>query len=470
MLYNLCSIQAVDAFAWRPQMQTPDIEQERSQPRIFYGWWIVAVGTVMRTVFATFSYYGFSAFFNPLVEQFGWSRAALAGVLSLSRLEGGFMALPAGYLFDRIGPRKMMFIGITLTGVGYILLSRTTSLVYFYMIMILMVQLGASFGMGGGAVDVAIANWFRRKRSRAMGIGTLGLSFGGIMVIPLTLLISQYGWRSGILVAGLATLCLGYPLASIVRHRPEPYGYLPDGDPPRRRASVQDTGPPENATAPEPPASAAQAPAAQPAGQAAQDDDDEETNFSPLQALKVRAFYAVAFTFAARQLVSGTIAVFLIPFLQERGMSLTQAGMVLGVMALIGAPGRVIFAWLGDIFPKRFVMAGCFSIQSVGLILFAYVDGMTGIIFFLTLYAPTYAGVLPLIPAIQAEYFGRKWFGTIRGMMTPITLISGVIGPIFAGTVRDVTGSYRLAFTVLAFSILLALALILSARPPKAPE
>ena len=88
-------------------------------------------------------------------------------------------------------------------------------------------------------------------------------------------------------------------------------------------------------------------------------------------------------------------------------------------MALIGAPGRVIFAWLGDIFPKRYVMASCFSIQSVGLILFAYVDGTPGIIFFLVLYAPTYAGVLPLIPAIQAEYFGRKWFGTIRGMMTP---------------------------------------------------
>ena len=159
-------------------MQLPETEQERSQPRIFYGWWIVLVGIILRTVFATFSYYGFSAFFNALVMHFGWSRAAVAGVLSLARLEGGFLALPAGYLFDRIGPRKMMFVGITLTGVGYILLSRTTSLLYFYLVMILLVQLGGSFGMGGGAVDVSIANWFRRKRSRAMGFATLGLSFG----------------------------------------------------------------------------------------------------------------------------------------------------------------------------------------------------------------------------------------------------------------------------------------------------
>ena len=445
-------------------MQLSDTEQERSQPRIFYGWWIVLVGIIMRTVFATFSYYGFSAFFNALVLHFGWSRAAVAGVLSLSRLEGGFLALPAGYLFDRIGPRKMMFVGITLTGSGYILLSRTDSLLYFYLVMILMVQLGSSFGMGGGAVDVSIANWFRRKRGRAMGLATLGLSFGGIMVAPLALFITEFGWRSGLLVAGLLTMCLGYPLATIVRHRPEPYGYRPDGDPPVKRAAAPEATP----AGAEQPAATSQSPAAAQASQPAE--EDEETNFSPLQALKVRAFYAVAFTFAARQLVSGTIAVFLIPFLQERGMSLTQAAAILSVMALIGAPGRVIFGWLGDIFPKRFVMAACFSIQSVGLLLFAYVDGTPGILFFLLLYAPTYAGVLPLIPAIQAEYFGRKWFGTIRGMMTPITLISGVIGPVFAGTVRDVTGSYQLAFTVLAFSILLALMLILTARPPQTPE
>ena len=166
-------------------MQAQPTESERTQPRIFYGWWIVVVGSVMRTVFGAFSYYGFSAFFNPLVEQFGWSRTALAGVLSLARLEGGIMALPAGYLFDRIGPRRMMFVGVLLTGSGYMLLSRTTSLLYFYVVFILMIQVGAGFGMGGVAVDVAIANWFRRKRGRAMGFATMGLSFGGILVTPL---------------------------------------------------------------------------------------------------------------------------------------------------------------------------------------------------------------------------------------------------------------------------------------------
>ena len=421
------------------------IPENKVGGKIFYGWWIVVVGNVMRTVFATFNYYGFSAFFNPLVEQFGWSRAALAGVLSLSRLEGGLMALPAGILFDKIGPRKMMYIGITLTGTGFILLSRTNSLVYFYAIFILFIQVGASFGMGGVAVDVAIANWFRKKRGRAMGFATMGLSFGGVLVTPLALFITQYGWRSALIVAGIITFFLGYPLAALVRHRPEPYGYLPDGDIPEEKLDNADKSGNGNSA------------------------QDEEVNFSPWQVLKVRAFYAIAFTFMARQLVSTSVAVFLIPFLQERGMSLAQAAVVLSVMALLGAPGRVIFGWLGDIFPKRYVMAGCFIFQTIGLVMFTHIPGTWGIVLFLILYAPTYAGVLPLIPAIQGEYFGRQWFGTIRGMMTPITLISGVVGPVFAGTVFDLTGSYKFAFTVFAFSLIVALLLILTAKRPETP-
>ena len=147
-------------------------------------------------------------------------------------------------------------------------------------------------------------------------------------------------------------------------------------------------------------------------------------------------------------------------------MSATQAATILGVMALVGAPGRVIFGWLGDRFPKRYVMASCFAFQAAGLVLLNLFDGYLGIAFFLLLYAPTYAGVLPLIPAIQGEYFGAKWFGTIRGLMTPVTMISAVGGPVFTALVFDMTGSYEPAFLILAFVSLIALALILLARRP----
>ena len=83
------------------------------------------------------NFYGFSAFFVPLSQEFGWSRTALSGVISLARLEGGFLGPIEGYLADRFGPRKVMFVGIPLMGTGFILLSQVQSLLAFYLVYIL---------------------------------------------------------------------------------------------------------------------------------------------------------------------------------------------------------------------------------------------------------------------------------------------------------------------------------------------
>ena len=150
-------------------------------------------------------------------------------------------------------------------------------------------------------------------------------------------------------------------------------------------------------------------------------------------------------------------------------MSLTDAATVVSLMAFIGMPGRVGFAWLGDHYDKRWVIAFCFVCQSVGLILFTALGGTIGIAAFLILYSPTYSGVLPLIPALQADYFGRKWFATIRGMMAPIATASAVAGPFVVGGLHDLTGSYQPAFYVLGVANVLALVFIVMTRRPRDP-
>ena len=148
-------------------------------------------------------------------------------------------------------------------------------------------------------------------------------------------------------------------------------------------------------------------------------------------------------------------------------MSLSAAAGVLSLMALIGTPGRVGFAWLGDRYDKRLVIGFCFAFQSVGIILFTALGDTLGIIFFLVLYSPTYSGVLPLIPAIQADYFGREWFATIRGLMTPVATASVVLGPIVVASIRDWTGSYEPAFATLGVANILALVFVAITRPPR---
>lgn len=411
----------------------------RRRPAIFYGWWVVLSGTAIMALMGAFSYYGMGVFFNSIKDDLGWSAAALGAALSLARIQGGVLAPGVGFLIDKYGAQKLVLIGVVLSGLGFILLGQTMSVVYFYIIFIFLVQGGVSAGMGNAPM-AAVTNWFSRRRATAHGVMNLGLSFGGILALPLAWIIEAWGWRQALVFAGATIWVVGIPLSFVIRHRPEDYGYLPDGDKPEDRAGDGEFP-------------GAQAP--------------QEVTYSPWEAIKTQAFWSIALMFAARHFVTGSVALFLVPLLEERGMTLGEAAGVLSLMALIGTPGRVGFAWLGDRYDKRFVIGFCFAFQSAGIILFTALGGNLGILFFLVLYSPTYSGVLPLIPALQADYFGREWFATIRGLMTPVATASVVLGPIIVASIRDWTGSYEPAFAALAVSNLLALVFVAITRPPR---
>jgi sugar phosphate permease len=419
--------------------------------RIFYGWWIVLAGATMMLLMGTFSYYGMGVFLTPILETNGWQAAQIATALSIARLEGGVMAPLMGYLIDRYGPRVLMIVGVIGCGAGYILLSRAgqlpvsdnMQLLYFYIVYILLVQGGVSAGMGN-APTAAVANWFVRKRATAMGIVNLGLSLGGILATPLAWVISKWGWRTAMLGGGSLIWALGIPLATLVRHRPEDYGLLPDGDKPDPSDQTNTSS----------------------VGQQTQNPNSTAVEFSAKQAIKTMAFWAIALMFSSRMFVTGSVALFLVTMLQERGMSHVEAAQILSLMALLGMPGRVGFAWLGDRFDKRKVIAFCFVFQSTGLILFTLIPGPVGIACFLILYSPTYSGVLPLIPALQADYFGRQRFATIRGLMAPVGTISMVSSPIVVSVIRDQYGSYDPAFMFLGVLNILALVFIAITRKP----
>ena len=195
----------------------------------FYGWWIVVASTLAMGLHGAVYFYGFSTFFMPLIREFDCTRAALSAAFSFSRIEGGFLGPLEGWLVDRFGPRKMMLIGVLIMGAGYVLLSRVNSLAMFYLIFIGAVATGTTLGLLTPAY-VTITNWFIRKRSRAMGIVFSGMGIGGIVVPGLAWLITDYGWRSAAMTVGIVVWAICIPLAFVMRHRPEQYGYLPDGE------------------------------------------------------------------------------------------------------------------------------------------------------------------------------------------------------------------------------------------------
>lgn len=426
--------------------------ETKSQPRIFYGWWIVSASVIAYALSGGFYFYGFSTFFMPLINEFGWSRTAISGAFSLSRIEGGLLGPIGGFLVDRFGPRKMMILGITIMGAGFILLSRIDSLLAFYLVFILFIALGTTLGIHQ-AVLVAIANWFIKKRGTAMGIGLSGVGLGGTLVPLLAWLIVQYGWRPTAVITGIILWVIGIPLALVIRHRPEQYGYLPDGE--TRQESIRQ-GETEAAKIEHPSTTAL----------AEERTSTSNIDFTPRQALRTTVFWLLALIFGLRQFVISAIVVHQIPFLTGLGISPELAATMLGGIAVISIAGRLGFGRLADILEKRYVMVICLALTALGCFILASAQSWWHIILFLIIYSPGYGGGVILMNTIRGEYFGRQYFGTIMGLMNLVQMFGTVLGPLFAGWIFDTTGSYRLAFITFAIAAATAMMLTLMVRRP----
>ena len=148
---------------------------------VYYGWWIVLASMLVLGVGAGCYWLGFGVFFLPLATEFATSRTRLSFAVSIAQMEGGLLGPIDGYLVDRFGPRKMMFIGVGMMGLGFIWMSQVQSLFMFYVVYLALISFGMSLGIRVPAL-VAPTNWFVKKRGIALGFATSGVGLGGILV------------------------------------------------------------------------------------------------------------------------------------------------------------------------------------------------------------------------------------------------------------------------------------------------
>ena len=402
--------------------------------RVFYGWWMTLAAAVLLGYGGGVYFYGFSAFFNPILRDFGWTRAQTSLAFSLARMENGLVAPIVGFLVDRVGPRKLLFVGIPAFALGYFWLATVHSLWEFYAAFIL-TTIGQSLAMSG-VLLVAVGNWFVRHRAKAMAVATAGSALGGPIVFALAWVIEGYGWRAASVLAGLGFLAVGLPLALLIRHRPEPYGLFPDG--------------------------AGQAPTLHASS------SEPEPSFSARAALRTPAFWLLAVAFALRQIGNSALTVHSIPHMIAVGFPPQLAASVLGALTLVSVPGRLGFGWLADRYDKRYLVAIVFAVEMVGMLVFTGFTEPAHALLFLLLYSPAYGAAFTLQPAIRGDYFGRRSFGTIQGLMYAVQIIGSMIGPVAAGHFFDLYETYTGVFVGMALLNLVAIPLVLLARRPQA--
>ncbi|MSQ14722.1 MAG: MFS transporter [Dehalococcoidia bacterium] len=411
--------------------------------RIFYGWWVVLAGVLAGTITGWTNYFGFQAFILPLTKEFGWNRRQITGAISLAQLEGAALGPIDGWLIDRFGPRRMMFVGVTILGIGFVALSKIDSLFGLYIVFVGLIAIGSSAGTLGPA-QVAAANWFVRKRTMASALVFTGMPIGGILVPLMVWLIETHGWRTTCVIVALVVWFVGYPMASLVRHKPEQYGYLPDGD--TQIVSSAQTSQPQQGS-----------------GSKTVLEDD----FTVKEALTSPSFYLLALAFSTRSVASSAIAAHQLPFLvQDLGMSTALAATIVSITAALAIPSRLLVGYFGDRWNKRYMYCGCMVIMSASMFTFSGARSLPEIFLAAALFATAFGGTAPLMFGLRGEFFGRKNYGTIGGFMSPLMVLGTIGGPFWAATVFDLYGSYRTAFLTTAFANLLGVFFMLAAKRP----
>lgn len=413
----------------------------RPRGHVFYGWWIVGASAGVQWLAAVLWMQSYGAYMVFLLDEFGWSKALVAGAFALTRIESGILGPLQGWLVDRFGPRLILTIGTVMFGVGFMLFSRVDSLVTFYLCFVL-IALGSSLG-GFATLMVSIVSWFNRHRAKAVATSQLGFSIGGLSVPLVILLLSTYGWRTTALISGVVVLVIGLPLVQLVRHRPEDHGELPDGEPPR----------------PDPDPSAAEDPHA-----------EVHRDFTAREAMRTPTFWLISVGHALALLTVSAVMVHLIAHLTEGlDYSVAQAGGVVALLTGFQMLGQLAGGYLGDRLDKRLICAACMVAHAAGLLLVTFAGSFAMVFAFTVLHGLAWGTRGPLMVALRADYFGPSSFGTIMGFSSLIVMLGMSGGPVFAGVMADVYGNYETGLAVLAGLALLGSFCFLAATPPKRP-
>jgi len=389
---------------------------------VFYGWYVVGASCLISLYVSGSINLGFTAAFEPIANEFGWSYTQISLAASLRGLEVGLLVPVAGVLMDRWGPRKLVFGGVILSGLGLMLLSRINSLAMFYASFI-MISIGVSTTTTMLLMAV-VANWFRKEVGLAMGIAASGVSFGGLLIPLVTGIIDTLGWRQAMVIMGLGMWAIPLPLSLLLRHKPEQYGYRPDGE--DYRSVLDDDH--------------------------ARPKTGEEVHVGAKEALTSWPFWIIALAFLCQILPVSAVNTHIMPYLSSIGMARSTSSFIASALPLLTVIGRVGFGWLGDRVDKRGVTALALALTSLGVLILGYTAaGRNWVIaVFIIVFGIGWGGAVPMSSGLLREYFGRERLGTIVGFAGSVMMVGQIAGAPLAGWVFDQWGDYQPAWFILA--------------------
>lgn len=400
-------------------MHSP-LQQEINRPRVFYGWVVVAAAhVVLFTIFGVA--YSFSSFFGALQTEFAANRAQTSFAFSLSVFLYFAVGIGAGVIADRTHVRKVVGFGIVALALGMFFAARVSSLNWFY------VAYGLGVGLGIGCAYVpaiaAVQPWFVRRRGLAAGIASAGIGLGTLIgPLAAAALIERIGWRDTLTWFAAATLLLG-AAALWLEKSPQAKGLYPDNDPAAQN-NLAVSG---------------------------------MTFREAIATREFRLFFLALLAMSAAQFMP---FVHLARHALDRGFTLAQGALLLGVIGIGSFVGRFFLTGVADRLGNRNMLAASYAGMGVAFawwwLTLALPPSLLALGGFAFVFGASYGAMVGVCPPLCMAYFGGKSLSGLIGALYFAAGIGSLFAPTFAGWMYDVSQSYAVPLVVAVLANALA--------------
>jgi MFS family permease len=356
----------------------------------------------------------FTVFLKPISESFGWDRAQVVSVYSLTALAGGLAAPLIGRLFDRSGPRSVYSLGLLLLGGAFLVAAHAQSLWQFRLSLGLCVGIGIAF-IGNVPNSILLGRWFGPRLPTAMAILYSATGAGVLMLLPASqLLIDHVGWRDAYQIFGIAALALLVPLLLL------PWRLFSTGSPHLART-------------------------------AAADRSDE--GWTLPSAMRHHAFWALFSTFFFTAIGMYAIAPQVVAYLIDAGFPPLQAATAWGFSGIVLLFGMLGVSWLDGIIGRRPSVLLSYAVSIAGIVMLWLLQWYPNF-WLLTGFVVCFGSMIgsrgPLLSATAMKIFRGKRLGTIYGTISIGSGLGSALGSWGGGLIHDLSNSYS---PLIAFSL-----------------
>ena len=411
----------------------------KEKKSIFWGWYVV-MGAFLISSISYGARYSFGVFVKPMSVDYGWSRTVVSLGASINMIVYSFCAIFLGRMLDKVAPRWIITAGAIVASVSYILTGLARTPLHFYLAYGVLCGAGTAC-MGLLVVNSSVGKWFIRKRGTAIGISTMGVSFGTMAMTPLAgYIVKNYDWHYGFIFLGTIFILIGVSISQLFMGRinPESYGLFPDGE--RKSAQALE----------------------------ADHAESQPAHLSFKVIYRNSRFWILVTSFSLAVMTLMAVFVHQVAYALDNNIENLVAASSLGVLGFGGFCGQFFFGWLSDrVKDVKYSAVLGMIIMAAGMVLLLTATTAQRLYFYALIYGFGYGSLGPMMPILLADRFGRHVLGSVYGWLTFFMGICGGIGPFIGGLIYDLSGHYTYVWQANVV-ILLCCALLMLGLAPRA--